>query len=121
MLHRKATYNTFATQTPGPYDPLAAGAGPPKACIIATHVLSFHRLNDASIRPKCTLTLSILYRSIVEGSKMIRSVPTHVDGGGFCDFGTSPLIMLVDNSKQFYKEGSSKRKHQESHKEARST
>ncbi len=96
MLHWKATYNTFATQTPGPYDPLAACTGPPKACIVATHVLSFDRLNDASIMLKCTLTLSILYRSIVKGSG-IRSVATHVDGGGFCDFGNLPLIMLVDN------------------------
>lgn len=84
MLHWKATYNTFATQTPGPYDLLTAGTGSPKACIIATHVLSVARLNDASIRPKCTLALSILYGSIVEGGG-IRSVPTHVDGGGFCD------------------------------------
>ena len=85
MLHWKAAYDTFATQTPGPYDLLAAGTGPPKACIIATHVLSIACLNNASIRPKCTLTLSVLCRSIVEGSG-IRNVVTHVDGGGFCGF-----------------------------------
>lgn len=107
MLHWIATYDTFATQTPGPYDLLAAGTGPPKACIIATHVLSFHCLNKASIRPKCILILSILYRSTVEGSE-IRSVPAHVDGVSFCDFRTLPLILLVDNSKQFYKDDSSK-------------
>ena len=85
MSDWKATYNTFTTQTPGPYDLLAAGTGAPKACIIATHVLAIACLNDASTRPKCTLTLSILYRSIVEDS-VIRSLVTHVDGAGFCGF-----------------------------------
>ena len=60
MSDWKATYNTFATQTPGPYDLLAAGTGPPKACVIATHVLSIACLNYAGIRPKCALTLSVL-------------------------------------------------------------
>lgn len=78
MLHWKATYNTFATQTPGPYDLLAAGTGSPKAFVVATHVLSIAHLNKASIRLKCTLTLNIC--------SGIRNVPTHVDGCGFCGF-----------------------------------
>ena len=75
MVHWKATYNTFATQTPSPYNPLAAGAGPPEACIIATHVLRVTHLEDAIIRPECTMALSIL------------NVPVHVDGDDICGLG----------------------------------